>query len=471
MNKRLQIAKYVLLDWLAAILAWSLFFAYRKFVYEPFVPDLKRVILTDQNFYLGLIIIPISWLIFYAVLGHYKNIFRKSRIRELGQTFMASLIGVLIIFFAVVLDDFVKSYKDLYFYALTLFLLHFFITSFFRFLLTTKTVHKIHNKQIGFNTVVIGGNGRATELYREMENEYVSSGNKFVGFLNVNNYDEYQIEEYLPHLGNYKDANEVISKYNIEEAIIAVDPSEHRSVDSIITILEQSNVVIKIIPDMHNILLGSVKMTAIFQAPLIQISSDIMPIWQKIVKRIMDIVISIIALILLSPVFLIVAIGVRISSKGPIFYSHKRIGYKGKSFDMIKFRTMYQNAEKDTPKLSSKNDPRITPFGLFLRKVRLDEIPQFFTVLKGDMALVGYRPEREFFINQIVEYAPHYKLLLKIKPGITSWGQVKFGYAENVEEMVQRLKYDILYLENMTLSMDIKILFYTIWIVLMGRGK
>jgi exopolysaccharide biosynthesis polyprenyl glycosylphosphotransferase len=230
-------------------------------------------------------------------------------------------------------------------------------------------------------------------------------------------------------------------------------------------------VVIKIIPDMHNILLGSVKMTAIFQAPLIQISSDIMPIWQKIVKRIMDIVISIIALILLSPVFLIVAIGVRISSKGPIFYSHKRIGYKGKSFDMIKFRTMYQNAEKDTPKLSSKNDPRITPFGLFLRKVRLDEIPQFFTVLKGDMALVGYRPEREFFINQIVEYAPHYKLLLKIKPGITSWGQVKFGYAENVEEMVQRLKYDILYLENMTLSMDIKILFYTIWIVLMGRGK
>jgi len=471
MNKGLQITKYVIFDWLAAIIAWSLFFAYRKYVYDPYITDLKKVILTDERFYQGLIIIPLSWLIFYSVLGHYKNIYRKSRIKELGQTFMASLIGVLIIFFAVVLDDDVKSYKDLYFYAVTLFSLHFTITAFLRFILTTKTVHKIHNKEIGFNTVLIGGNGRATELYKEMENEYISSGNKFVGFLNVNNHDEYQISEYLPHLGSYKDANDIVNKYKIEEAIIAIDTSEHKSVDAIITVLEQASVVIKIIPDMHNILLGSVKMTAIFQAPLIQISTDIMPIWQKIVKRIMDIAISIIALIILSPVFFIVGLGVKLSSKGPFFYSHKRVGYKGKEFNMIKFRTMYQNAEDGTPKLSSKNDPRITPFGLFLRKVRLDEIPQFFTVLKGDMALVGYRPERKFFIDQIVEHAPHYKLLLKIKPGITSWGQVKFGYAENVHEMVQRLKYDILYLENMTISMDIKILFYTVWIVLMGRGK
>lgn len=472
MKRSLQITKYILADLLSAIIAWGGFFAFRKYFYQQYIPDFKRVIFTDERFYLGLFIIPLMWIAFYTILGHYKSIFRKSRIKEIGQTFIASIIGVLTIFFAIVLDDYVKTYTDLYIYAAVLFSLHFFFTALFRFILTTNTVHKIHNKEIGFNTLLIGGNGRATELFLEMENEYVSSGNKFVGFLNVNKHNEYMLSKHLPHLGNYKDAKEVIEEYQIEEVIIAIDPSEHKSVDSIITLLEETGVVIKIIPDMHNILLGSVKMTAIFQAPLIQVVPDIMPLWQKIVKRLMDIMISILALIILSPVFLFVAIGVKLSSPGPIFYSHKRIGYRGKAFDMVKFRTMFQNAESDgTPKLSSKDDPRITKFGLFLRKVRLDEIPQFYTVLKGDMALVGYRPERQYFIDKISEKVPHYKLLLKIKPGITSWGQVKYGYAENVDEMVQRLKYDILYVENMTIAMDIKILFYTVWIVMMGRGK
>jgi lipopolysaccharide/colanic/teichoic acid biosynthesis glycosyltransferase len=185
----------------------------------------------------------------------------------------------------------------------------------------------------------------------------------------------------------------------------------------------------------------------------------------------MDVSFSIIAIILLSPLYLFTAMGVYFTSKGPIFYSQERIGLNGKPFKMLKFRTMVQDAEENGPQLSSDNDPRITPFGRFMRKVRLDEIPQFFTVIKGDMSIVGYRPERQYFIDQIVKVAPHYKLLLKIKPGITSWGQVKYGYAENVEEMVERLKYDILYLENMSISVDLKILFYTFIIVLTGRGK
>jgi lipopolysaccharide/colanic/teichoic acid biosynthesis glycosyltransferase len=226
-----------------------------------------------------------------------------------------------------------------------------------------------------------------------------------------------------------------------------------------------------VIPEMHDILLGSVKMTAIFQAPLILIFPEIMPHWQTVLKRVMDIVISIVAMIILSPVFVFTAIGVWGTSKGPIFYSHKRIGINGKPFTMHKFRSMYLDAENNGPQLSSINDPRITHFGSFMRKVRLDEIPQFFTVLIGDMSLVGYRPERQYFIEQIVEVAPHYNMLLKIKPGITSWGQVKYGYAENVEQMVQRLKYDILYLENMSIAVDIKIMFYTLLIVIMGRGK
>ncbi|RUA30716.1 MAG: sugar transferase, partial [Bacteroidetes bacterium] len=309
------------------------------------------------------------------------------------------------------------------------------------------------------------------KIYNEIENQFRSSGNKIIGFLNVNENGEYLLEKHVPHLGSYKEANKIIDEYQIEEVIIAIDPSEHDKIRSIITILGNSNIIIKVIPDMHDMLLGSVKMTSIFQAPLIQISPGIMPHWQVVLKRVMDIGISSIAVIILSPVYLVTALLIKLGSKGPIFYSQERIGINGKPFMMLKFRTMVENAEANGPQLSSDNDPRITKFGRFMRKVRLDEIPQFFTVLKGDMSLVGYRPERQYFIDQIVEKAPHYKLLLKIKPGITSWGQVKFGYASTVDEMIERLKYDILYIENMSIAVDIKIMIYTVLIVFTGRGK
>jgi exopolysaccharide biosynthesis polyprenyl glycosylphosphotransferase len=471
MNNKLQTIKYVIADYLSATIAWALFFAYRKYSYAPFDGNLKEVVLSDSKFYSGLLIIPIFWVLFYFFLGNYKAIYRKSRIRELGLTFMSSLIGVSLIFFAVILDDYVHSYKELYVFAIVLFTIHFLLTAFFRLILTTITVRKIHNGTIGFKTLIVGGNGNATSIFLDISNQYISSGNKFMGFVHVNEASDYKLAQHLHHYGHYSKMEEIIENENIEEVIIAIDPSEHTKIKSIITALQNSKVVIKVIPDMYDIMLGSVKMTAIFQAPLIQIYPDIMPYWQIVLKRVMDVSFSIIAIILLSPLYLFTAMGVYFTSKGPIFYSQERIGLNGKPFKMLKFRTMVQDAEENGPQLSSDNDPRITPFGRFMRKVRLDEIPQFFTVIKGDMSIVGYRPERQYFIDQIVKVAPHYKLLLKIKPGITSWGQVKYGYAENVEEMVERLKYDILYLENMSISVDLKILFYTFIIVLTGRGK
>ena len=465
MNRKLQTLKYLIADLTAAALAWGLFFSFRKIYVEG------ESLQFDDKFYIGIVIIPLFWVTLYLLTGTYKKIYRKSRLRELGQTFFITLIGVLIIFFTLLLDDEVASYKHYYKTFFALFSLHFILTFLPRFILSSITAYKIHNRIIGFNTLLVGSNQKAMNVYREIESAESSSGNKFVGFVHIDDKNGNLLKEFIPHFGGSDDIKEIINQQNIEEVIIAIESSEHKNIKKIITELEDSDVMIKIIPDMYDILSGSVKMTSIYGTPLIEVSHDIMPIWEQSIKRVIDIITSLFVLIIGSPVFVLTAICVKLTSKGPAFYTHERIGIHGKPFTIHKFRSMCMDAEKEGPALSTINDKRITPFGKFMRKIRLDEIPQFYNVLTGDMSLVGPRPERQYYIDRIVEKAPHYTHLLKVRPGITSWGQVKFGYAENIDQMIQRLKYDIIYIENLSLAVDLKIIIYTILTVLKGRGR
>lgn len=471
MNKNRQIVKYLLCDYFSALIAWVGLFMYRKIGIEHSSFDDVNAVFQDSNLWRGMILLPILWAAFYAMQGTYRDVFRKSRLKELQNTLIASVTGIIIIFFVLLLDDNIASYKNYYSSFIVLFLLHFSLTYLCRLVITSRTVHRVHARKIGFNTLLIGSKDTAYKIFQEIDSQETYSGNLFVGFVTVNGSINENLQKIMPHLGSFEDLNQIIEEQNIEEVIIAVEDYEHKKISEIINFLDRKDIIIKITPDTRDIIFGSVKITSIFHSPLIVINPRLMEEWQYSVKRLMDIVVSLLAMTLLLPVYIITAVIVKCTSKGPIFYSQERIGIKGKPFKMHKFRSMYIDAEKFGPMLSKDNDPRITPFGRFMRKVRLDEIPQFYNVLKGTMSLVGPRPERQYFIDQIVQRAPEYLLLQKVKPGITSWGQVKYGYAENVDEMLERLRYDLLYLENMSLTTDIKILLYTAIIIVQGRGK
>lgn len=462
---------HIAADFFSAVISWLALFLYRKNVIEAVKHGYQIPVNQDIKLFLGLVFIPLFWIFIYAMTGHYQYILRRSRLKELENTLISSIFGVLLLFFLFILDDSVSNYQDYYTSLGVLFICHFFTTLILRLLNATYTIRKFRKRIWGYRTLVIGTGETAEQLLEELKDPKVYEGFQIIGLVQITQQEVGNIRDNLPILGSWDQLVSLIAQYEIEDVIIANEDPESHFVTKIIDIIQNQDVHVKMLPSEYNMVMGMVKMNNILGAKLAEVDFEVMPYWQKFVKRGMDIALSLFALVLCLPLYLIIATLIRFDSKGPVFFTQERIGYKGITFKIIKFRSMFIDAELQGPRLSSESDERRTRIGIFLRRSRLDELPQFINVLLGQMSLVGPRPERLFFINQIIDKAPLYKRLHRVKPGITSWGQIKYGYAESVTEMIERMKYDVFYLENMSLALDIKIMFNTILTMIQGRGK
>ena len=426
-RRKKQQLLYVFIDILSSLLVWGCFLIFRWLVYDGRVFSIDSVLVPMFNFYTPLLTYPIGCLVIYYLSGYYLRPLRKPYLRELLRTFVSALIISFGAFFIFIIDDPVTQYERYFTSLLVLFALQF-LGSYIPRWLVTYISHKLDNDIPRTYTI---------HTMKEVE--------QFEQAHAVEPYDE------------------VILDFKSK--------TKENDIYTLINRLYPRNVEISVVPSLYDMLTGAAMIDEVSDQPLIHITEHKMSDTELCIKRAFDIVVSVAMLILLSPLYFILTLLVWYSSKGPVFYRQERIGLHGLPFEIIKFRTMCVHAETETPQLSADNDPRITKVGKWMRKYRLDELPQFWNILRGDMSIVGPRPERRYFINQIEEKAPYYCMIYKIRPGLTSWGPIKVGYTDTLDKMIRRLNYDIVYVENMSLTLDIKIMFHTIGVIFNGKGQ
>ncbi|MCS7230250.1 MAG: undecaprenyl-phosphate glucose phosphotransferase [Candidatus Kryptonium sp.] len=450
-------------DIFSVFLSWSIYYIVR-------VESGWFSYYVKPEFWAPMIVVSVYWLVIFWLFGLYQPWYAKSRMDEVFTILKAVTFGVLLLFFAIFIDDIsTNSPANSRLLILIYWILVMFFVSVGRVSLRTLQ-RKLLEKGIGArNTLIVGFNEKAKEIY-ELLKKYPALGYKVIGFVRT---DKRKGGEYkdVKVLGSVERINDIIREYDVKEIIFALDSSEHEKLLEIIGRCEEE-VGFKIVPDLYDAISGQARTNQIYGFPLIEIMPELMKPWEKVAKRLIDIFISLTVLVLGLPLWIIIAILIKIDSKGPVIYKQERVGKDGKIFTLYKFRSMFENAEAMTgPTWASKNDPRVTRVGRILRKLHLDEVPQFFNVLKGDMSLIGPRPERPAFVEKLSKEIPLYKRRLKVKPGITGWAQVKYKYDESIEDVKKKLQYDLFYIENMSLRMDFKIIVHTILHILSGKGQ
>ncbi|HTY35889.1 MAG TPA: sugar transferase [Bacteroidota bacterium] len=468
MTRRTERIVLLLLDFITIVMAYTAYYMLRVrsgLFTNPIEPDL----------YMPMIAIYVYWLILFSFFGLYRSWYAQSRLDEIITLFRTTGAGVIVLFFVVFIDDTAThpqpSTRTL---IAAYWILLFGFVSIGRLALRATQKRLLENGIGARNTLIVGWSAKARDLC-DMVLKYPALGYKLVGFVETERRKSTRKTrvgyKQVPLLGSTEQLSSIITKHDIREVLVGLDSSEHEKLIQILNECTGYEVGLKIMADMYDIVSGQARVSSIYGAPLIEVNPEIMKPWEESLKRGLDVVVSFLILVVGSPFWLLVAAIIKLNSPGPALYGQERIGKNGKPFRIFKFRSMYVDAEKKSgPVWASKQDPRVTPVGRILRRLHVDEVPQFINVLRGDMSLVGPRPERDFFVEKLSAELPLYKRRLKVRPGITGWAQVKHKYDESIEDVKVKLKYDLFYIENMSWRMDLKILFNTFYVMIMGKG-